>query len=99
MKEGVQLLWDIFLNTVKIIFSQTYSDYDIDSGDTCTSNDIVVNQYESLPYPGFSAENISNEEDHYKKYDTPSSIYPYHTLEKLNHFLHGGSESFRLVNC
>ena len=76
----------------------TYLNDEIDNWDAFTSNDMVANQYENLPYPGFSSANISNEESHYKQYsDTPSALFPSHTLEKLNHYLHGGRENFRLV--
>lgn len=66
------------------------------NGDTFTMIDSVRKQYEDLPYPEFNSRNISDEEEYYKKdMDTPKRIVPSHTLEKLNHFLHRGNESFR----
>ena len=68
------------------------------TGDTSTMNDLVTRQYENLPYPEFSPLNISNEERHYNVgMDSPASIFPAHTLEKHNHYLHRGNQNFRQV--
>ena len=65
-------------------------------GDTSTVNDVVINQYESLPYPAFSSLNMSNEELHYKmNADDPAIVYHQYTLEKNNHYLYQGAESFK----
>ena len=68
----------------------------MENGDTSTFNDLVTKQYENLPYPGFSRLEISKEEKHYKKnIETPFAISFAHTLEKHNHYLHRGDESFQ----
>ena len=70
--------------------------YEVETGDTSTMNDLVTKQYENLPYPEFSPLNISNEERHYSVgMDDPASIFPTHTLEKHNHYLHRGNQNFR----
>ena len=69
---------------------------EIINGDTFTTNDSVRTQYENLPYPQFTPMNISNEESYYKKdIQVPISIHSPHTLEKHNHYLHGGNQNFR----
>ena len=65
--------------------------------DTLTQNDLVTQQYASLPYPPFGEENIKKEETHY---ETNSNAelkmgFRYITLENINHFLFSGSENFR----
>ena len=65
-------------------------------GDNRQVDDSVETQYEHLPYPQFTTEDISNEERHYEiNVDDPAFIAPAHTLEKINHYLHQGNESFR----
>ena len=78
------------------IYSRDHFAYEMETGDTSTINDLVTKQYENLPYPEFSPLSISNEEKHYDAgMDAPVSINPSHTLEKHNHYLHGGNENFR----
>ena len=65
------------------------------NGDTISTHDLVAQHYEKLPYPVFNANDIAKEEYYYRKNDQP--LFPVHayTLEKMNHYLHGGRETFR----
>ena len=65
-------------------------------GDTLTSNDLVVKQYRSLPYPRISEEYILKEERHYRlDKNTVKITVPSQMLEKINHYLNRGNEDFR----
>ena len=65
-------------------------------GDTLTSNDLVMKQYRSLPYPKISEEYILKEEGYYRlDKNTPKHTAPSQTLEKINHYLNRGNEDFR----
>ena len=82
--------------SIPFLYSRNNFAYEMETGDTSTMNDLVTKQYENLPYPEFSPMNISNEERHYSVgMDSPASIFPTHTLEKHNHYLHQGNQSFR----
>ena len=71
---------------------------EIEHGDTITENDLVMKQYEKLPYPGVSKTYISEEEDFYKNNEEIAKFVASHdTLENFNHYLHQGNENFRLV--
>ena len=64
--------------------------------DISTVNDLVTNQYEKLPYPEFSPSNILEETRYYDPdIGVPAAISNSHTLEKHNHYMHGGNERFR----
>jgi len=65
------------------------------NGDSLTSRDLVIRQYESLPYPGIPEEKLLRIEK-YSKGDCEQlrNIHPTGTLEKMNHYLHQGSENF-----
>ena len=72
---------------------------EIDIGDSITQNDLVTRQYEALPYPPVSNDDISKEEEFYSNKHQSKLIYSYPTitLENLNHFLLRGNENFRQV--
>ena len=62
------------------------------------SNDVVIKQYESLPYPEFSESNILSEEEYYKTdVQNPKIFIPSHSLEKINHYFYAGDQNFRWV--
>ena len=65
--------------------------------DTLTQNDLVTQQYASLPYPPFGEEEIMKEEIHYETNSNADIKVGFTdiTLENINHFLFSGSESFR----
>ena len=63
--------------------------------DISTVNDLVTNQYEKLPYPRVTEKYLKNEEEFYKTNKEPIQISPVVRLEKLNHYLYQGGESFR----
>ena len=69
--------------------------------DTISQNDIVQQQYLSLPYPAVSQGDILNEQMHYSssKRNTPFDVFDAITLETINHFLYKGSSNFRYVEC
>ena len=80
------------------VFSLSHFKYELDNGDTVTSNDLVTKQYENLPYPEVSEMELINEERHYKDNKiNPIEVFPSHTLEVNNHYLHRGKENFRCV--
>ena len=61
---------------------------------------MVTRQYEALPYPPVSNDDIKKEEEFYRN-DQQSKLmysYPTITLENLNHFLFRGNEDFRQVH-
>ena len=66
-------------------------------GDTTTQNDIVRNQYFSLPYPAVSRQDLIAEKLHYtnKKSHIPFLATFAFALESLNHFLYKGLNRFR----
>ena len=75
------------------------SNNEIDNCDISTVNDLVSNHYEKLPYPEFSHSKIVEETKYYDSdIGVPFAISPSHTLEKHNHYLHGGNERFRCVS-
>ena len=60
-----------------------------------TSSDKVIKQYENLPYPEFSDTELKTEEQFYKEDTiTPISTYTAYTLEKTNHYMHQGRQTF-----
>ena len=63
-------------------------------GDTTTGNDMVKKQYESLPYPPVSEQFLSAEEEWYATKQAPMRVMPSDRLQKLNHYLYRGNESF-----
>ena len=67
--------------------------------DSIIQDDIVQNQYSSLPYPAVSLNDIQIEQTYYygNKQNTPWKIYYAFTLENINHFLYRGSNTFRWV--
>ena len=64
-------------------------------GDTTTQNDAVIKQYEKLPYPAFPENVLSREEKWYATNKSPLYIAPSDRLQKLNHYLYQGNESFQ----
>jgi hypothetical protein len=65
-------------------------------GDTLTTTDAVIKQYERLPYPNVNEHKLLFEVEFYKKYQhIPLVLYESHTLEKLNHYLYRGNQNFR----
>ena len=66
-------------------------------GDTISPNDIVINQYLSLPYPAVPKHVWSAERAHYtvKKSQVPFLVLFGFALESLNHFLYKGENDFR----
>ena len=57
---------------------------------------MVTKQYENLPYPPFSEEELREEQHWYKDdHETLKVAHESHTLEKTNHYLHKGNENFR----
>ena len=70
--------------------------YFTEIGDTLSSNDVVIKQYESLPYPEFSESSILAEEEYYKTdVQNPKIFTPSHSLEKINHYFYAGDQNFR----
>ena len=68
----------------------------IGRSDTLNSNDLVVRQYERLPYPDFSEKKLHAEEEYYKiDLENPKISIPSHSLEKINHYFYGGNQDFR----
>ena len=69
--------------------------------DIISQNDIVQQQYLSLPYPAVRQSDILNEQMHYSssKRNTPFDIFDAITLENINHFLYRGSRNFRYAKC
>ena len=65
--------------------------------DTLTQNDLVTQQYASLPYPPFGEKEMKKEEIHYQTNGKAELKmgFRYITLENINHFLFSGSENFR----
>ena len=65
-------------------------------GDTTTQDDKVKKQYENLPYPEIDEKSLSDEEKYYSgSYDALYDDHPSLRLQKLDHFLYQGNESFR----
>ena len=67
------------------------------NGDTLTHDDVVRQQYTSLPYPEISQDEIINTYNHY---NGEFKHIPYmrpvaQNLESLNHFLYEGRNNFR----
>ena len=62
-----------------------------------TQNDLVAQQYASLPYPPFGEEEMKEETLHYETNANVEIREPIWsiTLENINHFLFSGSENFR----
>ena len=67
----------------------------MDTGDTETQNDRVKKQYENLPYPPVSENYLKKEEEHYRTRKEPIQEVSSIRLEKLNHYLYQGGETFR----
>ena len=70
------------------------------SSDTLTQDDIVRNQYSSLPYPAVSKRELAVESQYYKNKQktTPYNMIFAFTLESLNHYLYKGQNKFRWVS-
>ena len=68
--------------------------------DTLTQDDIVRNQYSSLPYPAVSKRELAVESQYYKNKQntTPYNMIFAFTLESLNHYLYKGQNKFRWVS-
>ena len=68
--------------------------------DTLTQDDIVRNQYSSLPYPAVSKRELAAELQYYKNTQniTPYNMIFAFTLESLNHYLYKGEKNFRWVS-
>ena len=66
-------------------------------GDTLLTNDVVVNHYESLPYPPFTRHDFNTEQKYYTRKTDQKPFHGVHTitLDNLNHFLFRGNQSFR----
>ena len=58
-------------------------------------NDRVQIQFEKLPYPRVTEKYLEYEEEFYKTHKEPIQISPAMKLEKQNHYLYQGGESFR----
>ena len=68
----------------------------IGGSDTLNSNDVVVKQYEMLPYPDFNEKKQLGEEEYYRiDLENPKISIPSHSLEKINHYFYGGNQDFR----
>ena len=85
--------------------NETY-EHDLDTPlhyDTLSQNDIVRNQYLTLPYPAVSEEELRNEKIYYDTiYKTGIRKLPYIvnygiSFEALNHYLYKGRNTFRLA--
>ena len=81
------------------LINQNQSDETMDS-DTLTQDDIVRNQYSSLPYPAVSKRELAAELQYYKNTQntTPYNMIFAFTLESLNHYLYKGENNFRWVS-
>ena len=68
--------------------------------DTLSQDDIVRNQYSSLPYPAVSKRELAVESQYYKNKQktTPYNMIFAFTLESLNHYLYKGQNQFRWVS-
>ena len=66
------------------------------NGDTLAENDRVKNQYENLPYPPVTENELLMEDEWYKDdQETLMWTAKGHTLQKSNHYLHQGNENFQ----
>lgn len=67
------------------------------NGDTGSQNDIVREQYSSLPYPAVSEEDLFAEKNHYGGglWNIPYKINRPIGLEQINHFLYNGGNAFK----
>ena len=80
----------LYLNSVVVLHDPT-----IYSGETIGCNDLVVRQYEQLSYPEVTEDDIFNEEIYYStEGNSLSMMHLGITLEKVNHYLFRGKESF-----
>ena len=68
--------------------------------DTLTADDVVQQQYMTLPYPAVSREELENEKHYYERKNnvqkTPHNFIESLSFEALNYFLYNGRNSFRL---
>ena len=65
-------------------------------GDTTKEKDLVTKQYENLPYPEVSEDEMLLEEAYFKKGNTgPLVLFSGLTLETMNHYLFQGGENFQ----
>ena len=70
-------------------------DSTISNGETIGFKDLVVRQYEQLSYPDVKEDDILNEENYYSaEGNSLSMMHLGITLEKINHYLFQGKESF-----
>ena len=68
----------------------------MENGDTLAENDLVTKQYEKLPYPPVTKNELLREEEWYKKdKETLIITAKISTLPKSNHYLHKGNENFQ----
>ena len=58
-------------------------------------DDRVHKQYERLPYPRVTEKDLRMEEEFYETHKEPVQFSLAVRLEKLNHYLYQGGESFR----
>ena len=65
--------------------------------DTKNQDDMVKQQYSSLPYPPVSKYDMEHEKDHYDDIDgsAPYKVYYALTPRMVNHFLFKGKNAFR----
>ena len=83
----------VILTTVHICQSFT----DNSSGDAMLHGhgDAVIGQYNSLPYPGVSKEDIAEEQAFYENNGKLKDVYTASNLEKMNHFIFNSNQTFR----
>ena len=70
-----------------------------DKTDTLSQDDIVRKQYELLPYPSVTNEEIEELQKHYNGHDRhlPYITYPINELDVVNHFLYKGRNNFMYI--
>lgn len=68
--------------------------------DTLSQDDVVRKQYELLPYPAVTSEEIEELQKHYNGPDRhlPYITYPTNELDVVNHFLYKGRNDFMYKN-
>ena len=68
----------------------------MENGDTLAETDLVTKQYENLPYPLVTKNELLLEEEWYKNdKETLRITSKSNTLPKSNHYLHKGNENFQ----
>ena len=81
------------------VFTKYYHMNSIQHLDTISQEDIVQNQYISLPYPSVSQDDIGAMKQYYNgnQRHLPLAIYSSLTLENINHYLFRGENNFMYV--